>query len=80
MPEDEETRMSEEQEPRTDEPLPRDPEDQQATADDPLSVPVPEGNDGGKAPDTDEAGTGPRGRARDGTVHPEHPAPGEPAD
>ncbi|MFF0558136.1 hypothetical protein ACH4ZU_06965 [Streptomyces sp. NPDC020472] len=69
--------MSENRESRPEEPLPRDPEDQQATADDPLSVPVP---DGGNPPDTDEAGTGPRGRPRDGTVHPEHPAPGEPAD
>ncbi|MFI1714730.1 hypothetical protein [Streptomyces litmocidini] len=72
--------MSEHRKPRADEPLPRDPEDQQATADDPLSVPVPDERDGGRAPATDEAGTGPRGRARDGTVHPEHPAPGEPAD
>ncbi|MEU1852359.1 hypothetical protein ABZ499_24565 [Streptomyces sp. NPDC019990] len=30
-------------------------------------------------PDTDEAGTG-RGAPRQGTVHPEHPAPDEPAD
>ncbi|MFE6710914.1 hypothetical protein [Streptomyces sp. NPDC057695] len=31
-------------------------------------------------PDTDEAGTGPAGHTRQGTVHPEHPAPGEPTD
>ncbi len=80
MPEGEETRMSEHRKPRPEEPLPRDPEDQQATADDPLSVPVPDGQEGEDPPETDEAGTGPRGRPREGTVHPEHPAPGEPAD
>ncbi|MYS08125.1 hypothetical protein GTW71_17175 [Streptomyces sp. SID6041] len=31
-------------------------------------------------PDPDEAGTGPAGHTRQGTVHPEHPAPGEPTD
>ncbi|MFJ4681953.1 hypothetical protein ACIQNG_08035 [Streptomyces sp. NPDC091377] len=31
-------------------------------------------------PDTDEAGSGPKGRAPKGTVHPEHPTPQEPAD
>jgi hypothetical protein len=31
------------------------------------------------APDTDEAGTGPRGAPRAGTVHPEHPGPDEPS-
>ncbi|MEU0398798.1 hypothetical protein ABZ318_00825 [Streptomyces sp. NPDC006197] len=72
--------MSEHRKPRPDEPLPRDPEDQQAMADDPLSVPVPDGHGGGRPPDTDEAGTGPRDRPRDGTVHPGHPAPSEPAD
>ncbi|MER7949586.1 hypothetical protein ABTY59_19565 [Streptomyces sp. NPDC096079] len=75
--------MSEPQSPRrADEPLPRDREDQQAAAGDPLSVPVPvsEETDDGKVPDPDEAGTGPRGRPRDGTVHPEHPTPEEPAD
>ncbi|MFF7442040.1 hypothetical protein [Streptomyces sp. NPDC008122] len=79
--------MSEPRKPRPpDEPVPRDPADQQATAEDPLSVPLPEGAgeasppDTGEAspPDTDEAGTGPRGRVREGTVHPEHPAPEEP--
>ncbi|MBL1084468.1 hypothetical protein JK359_21295 [Streptomyces actinomycinicus] len=30
-------------------------------------------------PDTDEAGSGPQGAPRSGTVHPEHPAPEEPS-
>ncbi|WP_199835857.1 MULTISPECIES: hypothetical protein [unclassified Streptomyces] len=30
-------------------------------------------------PDTDEAGTGPRGAPRPGTVDPEHPSPDEPS-
>ncbi|WP_225802010.1 hypothetical protein [Streptomyces sp. NK15101] len=72
--------MSEHRKPGPDEPLPRDPEDQQAMAEDPLSVPLPDGKDEGNPPDTDEAGSAPRGGARDGTVHPGHPAPGEPAD
>ncbi|MFF9063926.1 hypothetical protein ACF09E_01070 [Streptomyces sp. NPDC014891] len=38
------------------------------------------GGPDGELPDTDEAGTGPAGRTRRGTVHPEHPAPGEPTD
>ncbi|MEK9521596.1 hypothetical protein EAO70_06815, partial [Streptomyces sp. adm13(2018)] len=38
------------------------------------------GGPGGGLPDTDEAGTGPAGHTRQGTVHPEHPAPGEPTD
>ncbi|MFF0274386.1 hypothetical protein [Streptomyces sp. NPDC004330] len=38
------------------------------------------GGPDGALPDTDEAGTGPAGRTRQGTVHPEHPAPGEPTD
>ncbi|MGW2306207.1 hypothetical protein [Streptomyces sp. NPDC001809] len=38
------------------------------------------GGSGADLPDTDEAGTGPEGRTRQGTVHPEHPAPGEPTD
>ncbi len=43
-----------------------------------------DGGDGGddrdlgdELPDTDEAGTGPRGAPRTGTVHPEHPGPDE---
>ncbi|MFE4669726.1 hypothetical protein ACFRI7_30205 [Streptomyces sp. NPDC056716] len=71
-----------------DKPVPRDPQDQQATGDhenDPLSVPVPDEPEGrderaGQVPDTDEAGSGPRGRAANGTVHPEHPEPDEPTD
>jgi hypothetical protein len=31
-------------------------------------------------PDTDEAGTGRQGAPQQGTVHPEHPVPDEPAD
>ncbi|WP_225825768.1 hypothetical protein [Streptomyces naphthomycinicus] len=31
------------------------------------------------APDPDEAGTGPRGAPRAGTVHEEHPVPDEPS-
>ncbi|MEU2234906.1 hypothetical protein [Streptomyces vietnamensis] len=73
--------MSERKNPRrSDEPLPRDPEDQQATGEDPLAVPLPEEAGKGSPPDTDVAGTGPRGRMREGTAHPEHPAPEEPAD
>ncbi|WP_086832513.1 hypothetical protein [Streptomyces sp. NRRL B-24572] len=80
--------MSERKNPRrSDEPLPREPEDQQATgkeigdeSEDPLAVPLPEEAGKGSPPDTDVAGTGPRGRVREGTVHPEHPAPEEPAD
>ncbi|MFC9502478.1 hypothetical protein [Streptomyces sp. NPDC057002] len=75
------------------EPVPRDMPDQQAdTGEDPWEV-APRftgtGEDGkGQAdepaddvPDTDEAGTGRQGEApRQGTVHPEHPVPDEPAD
>ncbi|MFF3605751.1 hypothetical protein [Streptomyces sp. NPDC002463] len=72
--------MSEPRKPRhPDEPVPREPEDQQATVEDPLSVPLPEGDREASPPDTDEAGTGPRGRVREGTAHPEHPAPEEPS-
>ncbi|MFH9726004.1 hypothetical protein ACH4M4_24025 [Streptomyces sp. NPDC017254] len=75
---------------RSEEPLPHDREDQQATdGEDPLAIPVPDedlddsdGPDdagrGTRLPDTDEAGTGPRGRPGDATVHPEHPLPHEP--
>ncbi|TXS16191.1 hypothetical protein EAO71_34980 [Streptomyces sp. ms191] len=67
---------------RSDEPLPRDREDQQATDDeDPLSIPEPAPRDeDDQLADTDVSGTGPRGRTRSGTVHPEHPTPDEPAD
>ncbi|WP_381558554.1 hypothetical protein [Streptomyces eurythermus] len=67
-------------------PVPRDMPDQQVGAGkDRWDVTAPErpaedgrGEDGeGTAPDTDEAGTGPRGAPRAGTVHPEHPGPDE---
>lgn len=35
------------------------------------------GDPGDGLPDTDEAGTGPRGAPRTATVHPEHPGPDE---
>lgn len=67
---------------QSEEPLPRDIEDQQAAeGEDPLAVPVPdESATDEDLPDTDEAGTGPRGAARDASVHPEHPTPDEPVD
>lgn len=69
---------------RTGEPVPRDPPDQQADAgEDPWEVPVEPADGATEAddvPDTDEAGTGPQGAPRSGTVHPEHPAPQEPSD
>ncbi|MFJ6662667.1 hypothetical protein [Streptomyces sp. NPDC091383] len=37
-------------------------------------------DDGNGLPDTDEAGTGPRGAPRAATVHPEHPGPDESPD
>ncbi|MER7915992.1 MULTISPECIES: hypothetical protein [unclassified Streptomyces] len=37
-------------------------------------------DDGDGLPDTDEAGTGPRGAPRAATVHPEHPGPDESPD
>ncbi|MFF7368876.1 hypothetical protein [Streptomyces tricolor] len=65
-------------------PVPRDMPDQQARpADDPWDVSpgrAPDDEpDEDTVPDTDEAGTGPRGSSRPGTVHPEHPAPDEPS-
>ncbi|MEU3532169.1 hypothetical protein AB0E70_11370 [Streptomyces murinus] len=65
-------------------PVPRDMPDQQARSDDPWDLPADkgdgddrggrEGGDPGDGlPDTDEAGTGPRGAPRTATVHPEHP-------
>lgn len=67
---------------KQDEPLPREPQNLQAADDegeDPLAIPVPEvpGEDD-ELPDTDEAGTHPKGRPRGHNVHPEHPAPDEP--
>ncbi|GHG93196.1 MULTISPECIES: hypothetical protein [Streptomyces] len=67
-------------------PVPRDMPDQQVGAgEDRWDVTAPgrpaedgRGEDGeDTAPDTDEAGTGPRGAPRTGTVHPEHPGPDE---
>ncbi|MFJ9817623.1 hypothetical protein ACIRU3_20600 [Streptomyces sp. NPDC101151] len=66
-------------------PVPRDPPDQQAgSAGDrwdasPKSPPADELGVDEDLPDTDEAGTGPRGAPRPGTVHPEHPTPDEPS-
>ncbi|WP_445397871.1 hypothetical protein ACSMX9_27220 [Streptomyces sp. LE64] len=62
------------------EPLPRDPQDQQATGDhDPLAVPLPgRHHQDEELPDTDEAGSGPTSGRSTGTVHPEHPEPDEP--
>ncbi|WNI27635.1 hypothetical protein [Streptomyces sp. ITFR-6] len=68
-------------------PIPRDPPDQQAGADeDPLDVvggtkrrTADERPDPG-VPDTDEAGTGRRGASQAGyRPHPEHPVPDEPS-
>jgi hypothetical protein len=66
-------------------PVPRDMPDQQAgTGEDPWEVsPGRPGNDDApspdEVPDTDEAGTGPRGAPLAGTAHPEHPSPDEPS-
>ncbi|MYW21515.1 hypothetical protein GT039_39625 [Streptomyces sp. SID2955] len=68
-------------------PVPRDLPDQQAgPGDDPWDVvpghPVgdePDDERDEQAPDTDEAGSGPRGAPSTGTVHPEHPEPQEPS-
>jgi hypothetical protein len=64
-------------------PVPRDLPDQQAQPDDDPWEVLP-GRDAGEqenedVPDTDEAGSGPKGAPRSGTVHPEHPAPQEPS-
>ncbi|MFE7135999.1 hypothetical protein ACFVIM_34630 [Streptomyces sp. NPDC057638] len=79
MSERDDTRRREEP---SEEPLPRDPQDQQATDDhddDPLEITVPpEDRQDEDLPDTDEAGTGPKGRRRTATIHPEHPEPDEP--
>ncbi|MFR9787425.1 hypothetical protein ACL07V_01905 [Streptomyces sp. MB22_4] len=67
-------------------PVPRDMPDQEARPDDPWDLPADrsggptgqdEGDDADGVPDTDEAGSGPRGAPRKGTVHPEHPGPDE---
>jgi hypothetical protein len=72
-----------EQEPGHDKgPVPRDLPDQQARGeDDPWDAapgPVDDEPGEGEVPDTDEAGTGPRGAPRSGAVHPEQPTPDEP--
>ncbi|MFD3533690.1 hypothetical protein [Streptomyces sp. NPDC058664] len=55
---------------RTGEPVPRDPQNQQAApGEDPLTMPVPD-RPGSEAPDTDVAGTGRRDHA-DGDADPE---------
>jgi hypothetical protein len=59
------------------------PDQQAQSGTDPWDVATgrpPVGSEGGDedVPDTDEAGTGPSGAPRSGTVHPEHPAPDEP--
>ncbi|MGW2465410.1 hypothetical protein ACWEOA_15830 [Streptomyces sp. NPDC004457] len=66
-------------------PVPRDMPDQQARPDeDPWDVSTRraagEEPDRDVAPDTDEAGTGPRGAARPATAQSEHPVPDEPSD
>ncbi|MCI3274206.1 hypothetical protein [Streptomyces cylindrosporus] len=59
------------------EPVPRDLPDQQVQdGEDPLDIPVPEG-EGGEVPEPDEAGTGREGGPRSANVHPEHPDPDE---
>lgn len=67
-------------------PIPRDPPDQQATADeDPLDVvggpmrPKAAEQPDLEMPDTDEAGTGRRDAPPPGHHHPDHPVPDEPS-
>lgn len=61
-----------------DEPLPRDPQNQQAEqGEDPLAIPVPDWPDSA-APETDVAGTGRRGDAHD--AQHENPDVDEPVD
>ncbi|WP_190413138.1 hypothetical protein [Streptomyces venezuelae] len=61
-----------------DEPLPRDPQNQQAEqGEDPLAIPVPDWPDS-EAPETDVAGTGRRGDAHD--AQHENPDVDEPVD
>ncbi|MFE4823251.1 hypothetical protein ACFRFU_43965 [Streptomyces sp. NPDC056704] len=66
-------------------PVPRDPPDQQATADedpwDAVGVPTQSATEkqlDPKVPDTDEAGTGRMGAPHSGGRRPEHPVPDEP--
>jgi hypothetical protein len=62
-------------------PIPRDMPDQQAReGEDPWDAdPARDTADGSApdVPDTDEAGTGRKGKPHAGTVHPEHPVPDE---
>ncbi|MFJ6462121.1 hypothetical protein ACIQM0_13920 [Streptomyces sp. NPDC091387] len=67
-------------------PIPRDPPDQQATADeDPLDVvggsmrPTADEHPDLEIPDTDEAGTGRRGAPPAAPRHADHPVPDEPS-
>ncbi|SEE13474.1 MULTISPECIES: hypothetical protein [Streptomyces] len=65
---------------RPSDPVPRDLPDQQSHPDDHWEPDHPASGPAEDAPDPDEAGTGPRGAPRTGTVHPEHPEPQEPSD
>ena len=70
---------------RGERPVPRDMQDQQAETDgrDPWDAAEgshPDRRDDAGLPDTDEAGTGPRGAPSSGAVHPGDPLPDEPAD
>ncbi|MEU0971175.1 hypothetical protein ABZ357_39355 [Streptomyces sp. NPDC005917] len=64
-----------------DKPVPRDLQDQQAGPgkDRWDAAEGPDKDPGADIPDTDEAGTGPRGAPRSGAVHPEDPLPDEPS-
>ncbi|MFG2937189.1 hypothetical protein [Streptomyces sp. NPDC048282] len=70
---------------RGERPVPRDMQDQQAGTDgrDPWDAAEgrhPDGGDDAGLPETDEAGTGPRGAPGSGAVHPGDPLPDEPSD
>ncbi|MGW7238005.1 hypothetical protein [Streptomyces sp. NPDC054804] len=65
-------------------PVPRDMPDQQAQTEgrDPWAAAEdsrPDADEDADLPDTDEAGTGPRGAPRPGVVNPEEPLPEEPS-
>ncbi|MFJ4871611.1 hypothetical protein [Streptomyces sp. NPDC088757] len=65
----------------SEDPIPRDREDEQAAeGEDPLAITVTRDPGEEELPDTEESGTGPRGRPENGTVNPEQPVPDEPAD
>ncbi|MER7913267.1 MULTISPECIES: hypothetical protein [unclassified Streptomyces] len=65
----------------SEDPIPRDREDEQAAeGEDPLAIPVTRDPGSEELPDTEESGTGPRGRPEEETVDPEQPTPDEPAD